>query len=572
MDLQNTRHPRGSAARILLTSVFGPYAQDDEFGSQKINPMELWHNQVTRVQGPFSLRMFNRSFGMLFIQANISAPCIMLDFPTLDRFIEEIKNNSYDIIGIGSITINVLKVKKMCELIRQYQPEATIVVGGHVANLPDLDQRIDADEIVKGEGVRWFREYLGEAPDRPLRHPEIPTYVDYRNMGSTVKIKPRDRTATLIPSVGCPLGCNFCVTSAMFGGKGKFVNFYNSGEELYDIICQLEASMKVQSFFVMDENFLLHRPRALGLLKLMEEHDKSWSFNVFSSANVLSKYTLDELLGLGISWVWMGLEGEASQYAKLKGIDSRALVKRLQSNGIRVLGSSIIGMEEHSPENIDRVIDYAVSHDTDFHQFMLYTALAGTPLYEELKIAGKIKPETEVPTSDHHGQFRFNFHHPLIRDGQETEYLLRAFHRDFSVNGPSVVRAIATTLKGWRRHKNHPEPRIRRRFEFESRDLVKHGVPMVAAALEYYRDQPALKARFESLMLELVAEYGDQARHFAAVAGPFVLEKIQEEEQRLKSGWTYEPPTFYEKNAAWLAMENSLADNVCLNAKPATVA
>ena len=32
--------------------------------------------------------------------------------------------------------------------------------------------------------------------------------------------------ATIIPSVGCPMGCNFCATSAFFGGKGKFLNFY----------------------------------------------------------------------------------------------------------------------------------------------------------------------------------------------------------------------------------------------------------------------------------------------------------------------------------------------------------
>ena len=546
---------RGKKSRILLTSVFGPYAQDDEFGSQKINPMELWHNQVTRVQGPFSLRMFNRSFGMLFIQANIESPCIMLDFPTLDRFIEEIRDNQYDIIGIGSITINVLKVKKMCELIREHQPDATIVVGGHVANLPDLHERVDADEIVKGEGVRWFREFLGEDTNRPLVHPEIPTYIDYRNMGTTVKIKPRDRTATLIPSVGCPMGCNFCVTSAMFGGKGKFVNFYDTGQELFDIICKLESNMNVQTFFVMDENFLLHRPRALGLLELMKQHGKSWSFQVFSSANVLSKYTYEELVGLGISWVWMGLEGESSQYAKLKGIDTRPLVKKLQSHGIRVLGSTIIGLEDHCPENIDQVIDYAVSHDTDFHQFMLYTALAGTPLYEDLKNQGLVKDESEVPTSDHHGQYRFNFIHPLIRNGQETEYLLRAFNRDFEVNGPSVVRAIATTLKGWRQHKNDPDQRVLKRYKRESKDLVKHGVPMVAAALEYYHNKPELKARYEALMSELLDEFGEQAEHFAKAAGPFVLEKIRSEEERLKSGWTYEPPTSYEKNDAWLAME-----------------
>ena len=77
-------HPRGSDARVLLTSVFGPYAQDDEFGSRAINPMELYHNQVTRAQGVFSLRMFHRSWGLMFIQANIDAPCNVLDFPTLE--------------------------------------------------------------------------------------------------------------------------------------------------------------------------------------------------------------------------------------------------------------------------------------------------------------------------------------------------------------------------------------------------------------------------------------------------------------------------------------------------------
>ena len=77
-------HAKGSKARVLLTSVFGPYAQDDEYGSRKMNPMELYHNQVTRTQGPFSLRMFHRSWGLMMIQSNIEAPCIMLDFPLLD--------------------------------------------------------------------------------------------------------------------------------------------------------------------------------------------------------------------------------------------------------------------------------------------------------------------------------------------------------------------------------------------------------------------------------------------------------------------------------------------------------
>ena len=83
-------HPKGASARILLSAVFGPYAQDDRFGSRAINPMELYHNQVTREQGPFSLRMFHRSWGIMMIQENISAPCTVLDFPTREAFAREL--------------------------------------------------------------------------------------------------------------------------------------------------------------------------------------------------------------------------------------------------------------------------------------------------------------------------------------------------------------------------------------------------------------------------------------------------------------------------------------------------
>src|SRR5881394_3822513 len=121
-------HPKGIRARILLTSVFGPYAQDDEFGSRSINPMELYHNQVTRAQGSFSLRMFHRSWGIMLIQANISAPCTVLDFPTRDDFSRELKTNRYDVVGITAIIVNVAKVREMCRMIRQLSPGSTIVV------------------------------------------------------------------------------------------------------------------------------------------------------------------------------------------------------------------------------------------------------------------------------------------------------------------------------------------------------------------------------------------------------------------------------------------------------------
>ncbi len=541
-------HPKGSQARVLLSSVFGPYAQDDEYGSRAINPMELYQNQVTRVQGPFSLRMFHRSWGMMLIQANIQAPCNLLDFPTLERFESELRENSYDIIGISSIIVNIGKVRKMCELIRQYQPEATIVIGGHIANILDLSERIDADHIVRGDGVRWFQRFLSEDDSQTIRHPCIVSGNGTRSMGVNTREKPGDVAATVIPSVGCPLGCNFCSTSAMFGGKGKFVNFYDSGDELYDIMCQLEETMGVRSFFMMDENFLLHRKRALRLLELMERDNKSWALYVFGSANILRSYSMDQLLRLGISWVWIGLEGEDSQYKKLHGIDPQKLINELQDNGIRILGSTIIGMESHSPENIDEVIDFAVKYDTDFHQFMLYTPLSGTPLHAELSDKGVLLDESEFALNDMHGQYRFNYRHPHIKNGLEQEFVVRAFQRDFDVNGPSILRIVRTTLAGYKRHKNHPDPCVRSRFEWEARELPTTYAACVGAAKLYYRDDPQMLEKVSALLKELIAEFGFKVRLAALFGGRYVKWMMDRESKRLAGGWMYEPPTFYEAN------------------------
>lgn len=557
-----TTHPLATKARVLLSSVFGPYAQDDAFGSRKINPMELYQNQVTRFQGAFSLRMFHRSFGLMLIQNNIDAPCTLLDFPAQDRFIEEIRNNTYDIIGISAIIPNVGKVIRMCELVRLHQPRATLVLGGHIANLENIHGIVHADHIVKGDGVAWFRAFLGQDVHAPIRHPL--TYSGYgtRIMGMTLKEKPGDTAAMLLPSAGCPVGCNFCSTSALFGGKGKFVNFYETGDELFNVMCELETRLKIKSFFVMDENFLLHRRRALRLLELMETHNKSWALYVFSSARVLQSYTAEQLIGLGVSWVWMGLEGEQSQYQKLKNIDTRSLVRSLQSHGIRVLGSSIIGMEHHRPEDMSRIIDHAVSHGTDFHQFMLYTPNSGTPLYEKHKAEKTLIDPSDFPHADAHGQYRFNFRHPHIHDGKEENFLHKAFLQDFKVNGPSLARLIRTQLTGWQRHKNHSNPRIRNRFLWEAQSLGATSAGAVWAMKKWYEQNPEMAHRMDLLLTDLYTAFGWKSRIAAPLLGQYLSISIKNEEKRLAAGLTYEPDTFYEKNAAALSLTDAKAGAV----------
>jgi len=539
-------HPKKSHARILLSSVFGPYAQDDEFGSRSINPMELYHNQVTRAQGSFSLRMFHRSWGIMMIQENISAPCSVLDFPTRKAFARELTANHYDIVGISAIIVNVGKVREMCRMVRELSPDSVIVVGGHVAAIPGVEVMIDADHIVRGEGISWMRRYLGEDEHAPIRHPAIVSGLETRIMGIRLPNRKGGTAATIIPSVGCPMGCNFCTTSAFFGGKGKFVNFYETGDELFDVMCGIEAELKVNSFFVMDENFLLHRTRAMCLLELMKAAGKSWELSVFASANAIRKYTMLELVELGVSWVWMGLESPKAGYSKLQGNDVRQLTRELREHGIRVQGSTIVGLEHHTPDNIIEEIESAVAHQTDFHQFMLYTPVPGTPLYQEMAEQGRLLPDIDF--ADVHGQYKFNFRHAAISREDSKRFLDWAFWRDFEKNGPSLYRMCQTMLQGWRRYKDYPDPRVRERFEREVKKLSSaYNAALWVMEKEFKKVNRSVSERIHKLRREVEKEFPIVARLTAASLGPILLWSTRREENRLAKGRTYEPPTFVER-------------------------
>jgi hypothetical protein len=177
---------------------------------------------------------------------------------------------------------------------------------------------------------------------------------------------------------------------------------------------------------------------------------------------------------------------------------------------------------------------------------MLCTPIPGTALYEEHRARGTLLSEEECPDADAHGQLRFNFRHPSLPPGRETDFLLRGFRRDFEVNGPSVVRIARTLLLGWRRHKSDPDRRVRERYRRECADLPTTYAGALWAAQVWLGRNRTVAARIRSLRAELVAEFGWRARLSGPIVGLVLLVAMWLEQRRLRRGRTYEPPTFYE--------------------------
>jgi hypothetical protein len=193
---------------------------------------------------------------------------------------------------------------------------------------------------------------------------------------------------------------------------------------------------------------------------------------------------------------------------------------------------------------------------------MLYTPIAGTPLYAQHQTQGTLIPESQLPPADVHGQYRFNYHHPHIHDGREGQFLIDAFDRDLAVNGPSLARLIRTTLDGWLRYKKSPDPRIRERFAQRAKVLRTTYAGAVWAMSKWYRDDARIGGQMRALLARLYGEFGWSTRIVAATAGRYLYRMMKKEDLRLARGWAYEPACFYEQNPAALALPRMLPKDI----------
>ena len=480
--------------KLLLTSVFGPYGVDDEYG-EKENKMELFHNQVTREQGIFSYRFNHGSQGLYFLAENIDMPTAILDFPTFKRFKQELKKG-YDYIGISFIIPNFKKAKAMARAIREISPKSKIILGGHGVNIPNVKSMIDHDSICKGEGVYFLRELFGEKMNKPIKHP-----LEYSSFNRQVMGAPwAPDSGILITGVGCANKCRFCATSHFFE---KYIPYLKTGQDIFEVCCRYEDEKNITEFGVLDENFLKMKDRALELLELMEKNDRHFNFAIFSSAETLKDIgDLDILVRMGVTFVWVGVESKKQIYAKNKNTDFQILFMELRKRGISVLASSILFIEEHDKKTIWEDVDFVTSLNPDYVQFSPLGPIPGTKLYDDYEKQGKVIKN--IPYESQHGQGKIWFHHDHFSRDESEDFLRLAFEIDYNRNGASILRAIKTTLGGYLYCRNHADERIRRRSKNYKKGLKMMRYFLTASTIFVQNRQS------ETLLREIKKSYLSQ--------------------------------------------------------------
>jgi haloalkane dehalogenase len=430
-------------------------------------------------QGLFRSRGTTEQWGLDFIAQNLLSPTTCLHYPTMERFIAEVKRG-YDYVGIAFVSSTFHKMVPMVEAVRKHAPDSKIILGGYGTALGDMLEPY-ADHICKGEGIQFMRELLGEPTQRPIKQPVI------LQSQALFSLPLLEKTGYVIAGLGCPNGCDFCVTSHYF--KRRHIRFLPDGESILSAIEDLRrASPGLGSFWINDEDFLLDEKRGRGFLEAVRASDlPPISLSVFSSVKALSQFKASELVEMGVDWVWVGYEGHRAGYSKMKGRRYEDLFADLHRHGISVMASMIIGFDYQTPEIIQEEFDELMRLRPTMCQFLIYGAAHGTPAYERLAAEGRLVEEVYADHSKHDG-FSLGFVHPHI-EAEEMERIQRElYHEEFRRLGPSVLRVAEDWLSGAENLQDHPRPRVRAKAR-KYKQLSHRGALIVKASKRYVNEE-----------------------------------------------------------------------------------
>lgn len=469
----------GKMVRILLTSVYKPFGSLRKYG--RVNSQHALHDfyegQSTFAQSIFSLHGTYYNYGLDLIALNIKQPTTVLDYPSLREFIKELKKYNYEYVGISCVCSTYDKALVMRDVIRKYSPGSKIIIGGYGSLVPEAEK--DFDLVAHGDGIYFFNKLLGQDIPEKLIVPEYTQTL--KCMGFTIS-----KSSVFVQCLGCSYGCEFCSTSYAFNCSIK--NLIKTPKEMFDILCDIREKIKISNITICNENFLINKKFVDELGDYMIK-DGGFSLHIFASVNTLYSYDPLFLVKMGIKSIWIGNEGIYAVFNKRKWFDIKKIVEILESYGVIVMLSSIIGLEEHTPEKLEEELNFHISCKPVISQFLIYTPTPGTPLWNRLDREGKLI-HSDYKYAD---GFSLIFKHEHLSKEFTEKFVLLAFKREYNELGPTIYRTIKTFFNGYNTLKDSEDALLRKRSE-KMKDIVMRGIVFFPAFVLF---APSKKVRAE---------------------------------------------------------------------------
>ena len=306
--------------------------------------------------------------------------------------------SDFDLVGISSFSAQIGEAYALADGFRAMG--TPVVLGGlHVTSLP-AEAMLHSDAIVIGEGEPVWAELVRDAANGTLK----PVY-DGRTCAYDLEDAPlpaydlldieRYNRLTVQTSRGCPHRCEFCASSILLteGYKQKPIDV------VLREIDAIKALWKHPFIEFADDNaFVNHRYWKTLLPQLAERHVRWFAETDLSVAK--DPELLDMMRESGCAQVLIGLESpvptgldglELHNNWKRKRYDEyRSAIDAIQSRGISVNGCFVLGLDGHTADVFDEVIDFVQESGLLEVQVTILTPFPGTPLYDRLSREGRL--------------------------------------------------------------------------------------------------------------------------------------------------------------------------------------
>ena len=320
-----------------------------------------------------------------------------LECPEFDESV--LSPTRFDLVAISSFTA---MSDVMYRIADYYRARGTkVVLGGlHVTLVPD-EAALYADAIVVGEGEKLWPRLVQDCEQGKLRKLYRNASFQDVTLGHVVPrfdlldVKKYNRMP-IQTTRGCPLHCEFCAASRIFGGyKLKPV------EAVVREIREIKKLWSRPFIELADDNTFVNKRWSKELVRAIAEENVHW-FTETDVSVAEDAELLDLLARSGCRQLLIGFESPTP--AALEGIDTagwkaarykqyRGAIDAIQSRGISVNGCFIVGHDTDTPDIFPQIERFAKTSGLADVQVTVLTPFPGTALYARLKKEGRLLRE-----------------------------------------------------------------------------------------------------------------------------------------------------------------------------------
>jgi anaerobic magnesium-protoporphyrin IX monomethyl ester cyclase len=350
----------------------------------------------------------------------IQSRCFDCTFGSPREIFESLRAYAPDIIGIYSMVSLSKPTFQLAEMARAELPRSILAAGGPLPTLYPERFAGAFDAIFRGEADLSFpsfcEDFLAGAVSRqgvsslplsryeglfvktdgacvdnaPAHYSEdqiarfpLPDRGDFDHRAYQEAWMRLDgtKTASLMTTLGCPYGCDFC-SKPVFGSAFRRRRLDAVLQEIDDI-----RGLGYDSLWIADDSFTLSPPHLEGFCRGMEGRRMGWS--CLSRVSGVSREMALMMKEAGCRRVYLGLESASAE--TLAAMKKRATLEEgieavhtFRAAGIEVAAFLMVGYPGESVASIEKTFRLALTLPLDYISFNVPYPLPGSPLFDRV--------------------------------------------------------------------------------------------------------------------------------------------------------------------------------------------